>query len=126
VGEIYFYGYGGLDIDEEMAVKLYTVAADKGNADGQFNLGRMYNRGKGVNQDDAEAVRLYSLAAAQGHADAQYMLGLRFEHGQGVTKNENEAVRLYRLAAAQGHKLAPGHAERLVLQRVGFGNDRLL
>ncbi len=36
----------------------------------QFNLGVMFEDGRGVAQDDAEDVRLYRLAAAQGVADA--------------------------------------------------------
>ena len=36
----------------------------------QYNLGKMFAKGRGVAQDDAEAVRWYRLAAAQGHAGA--------------------------------------------------------
>ena len=74
VGDIYYYGDGYLDRDDDMAVKLYTVAAENKKARGQFRLGEMYRRGKGVVKNEVEAVRLYQLAAAQGDADAVSML----------------------------------------------------
>ena len=65
----------------------------------QFNLGKMYELGRGVTQDDAEAVRWYRLAAEQGHADAQYNLGNMYSDtiytifDRGVAVDEAEAVR---------------------------------
>ena len=38
-----------------MAVKLYTKAATKGNAEAAFNLGLLYERGKGVKKDYSKA-----------------------------------------------------------------------
>jgi TPR repeat protein len=70
VGNIYYYGDGDLERDDDMAVKLYKVAADNGNADGQFRLGEMYRHGKGVEKNQDESVRLYKLAAAQKHEGA--------------------------------------------------------
>ena len=48
------------------AFSKYKSAAAKNNAYSQYNLGVMYNNGRGVKQDYAEAVRWYKLAAAQG------------------------------------------------------------
>ena len=48
------------------AFSKYKSAAAKNNANAQYNLGVMYNNGRGVKQDYAEAVRWYKLAAAQG------------------------------------------------------------
>ena len=36
----------------------------------QFNLGLMFEQGRGVAQDRADAIGLYRLAAAQGHEAA--------------------------------------------------------
>ena len=49
----------------------YRLAADQGDAAAQFNLGVMYDNGRGVLKDEAEAVRWYRLAAEQGDADAR-------------------------------------------------------
>lgn len=80
--------------------------ANEGNANAQYNLGLMYDRGQGVPQDHAEAVRWYRLAAEQGSAAAQLNLGVKYGNGQGVPQDFAEAVRWYRLAAEQGNATA--------------------
>ena len=77
--------------------------AEQGDADAQFNLGVMYDSGRGVLKDQAEAVRWYRLAAEQGHADAQFNLGAMYANGVGVPRDDAEAVRWYRLSADQGN-----------------------
>ena len=59
-------------------------AAERGNAQAQFSLGGMYDKGQGVRQDYAEAIRWYRKAAEQGYAKAQYNLGLMYANGHGV------------------------------------------
>jgi len=90
-------------------VRLYRLAAEQGNALGQYRLGLMYSVGEGVPLDDEEAVRLYRLAAEQGNADAQNELGRKYDEGEGVPVDDEEAVRLYRLAAEQGNALGQAH-----------------
>jgi TPR repeat protein len=85
------------------AVRLYRLAADQGNADGQVNLARMFEFGRWVVQDYPEAVRLYRLAADQGNAAGQVNLGRMYQNGLGIAQNPAEAARLYRLAADQGN-----------------------
>ena len=58
------------------------MAADQGDAIGQFNLGRAYYKGHGVPQDFAEAARLFRMAADQGDADAQTALDVMNEKGE--------------------------------------------
>ena len=41
-------------------------AAERGDAQAQFNLGVMYDKGRGVSQDDAEAFKWYRQAAERG------------------------------------------------------------
>lgn len=96
----------GVEQDHAEAVRLYRLAADQGNMDGQSNLGISYAKGEGVTQDLAAAARWYRLAADQGHATAQYGLGRMYDFGQSVAQDHAEAARLYRLAADQGHTLA--------------------
>ena len=60
--------------DYETAYKLTLPSAEQGNANAQYNLGNMYNEGKGVPQDYKEAAKWWKLAAEQGHEEAQYNL----------------------------------------------------
>ncbi len=56
--------------DYETALREMRVLAAQGDAAAQYNLGVMYENGRGVTQADAEAVKWYRKAAAQGHARA--------------------------------------------------------
>ena len=68
---------GGLVHGQTAAeVAELRARAEQGDAYAQFDLGVMYDTGRGVPQDAAEAVRWYRLAAAQGDAYAQYDLGV--------------------------------------------------
>ncbi len=88
------------------AVKWYRKAAEQGDADAQYQLGKCYDYGRGVTQDFTEAVKWYRKAAEQGDADAQYQLGKCYDYGRGVTQDFTEAVKWYRKAAEQGHAVA--------------------
>ena len=88
--------------DYAVAAKWFRKSAEQGDKWAQYNLGAMYDEGKGVTQDYAEAVKWYRKAADQGNAPAQYNLGLKYDNGQGVPKNEKTAVKLWKLAAKHG------------------------
>jgi TPR repeat protein len=86
--------------DYAEALKWYGLAAARGDALAQYNLGVMYDKGKGAPQDYAEALKWYGLAAAQGHAEAQFNLGVRYAKGQGVPQDYVQAYKWLNLAAA--------------------------
>jgi len=66
----------GMDAENEV-VKL-RKAAEQGDAKAQYNLGAMYDNGRGVPQNDAEAVAWYRKAAEQGEAKAQSDLATKY------------------------------------------------
>ena len=84
--------WGALTKDEQRelhaAVGGLRAAADQGHAQAQYNLGVMFDQGRGVAQSDVEAVRWYRKAADQGHAGAQYNLGTMFDQGRGVPQSD--------------------------------------
>ena len=86
-----------------VAMAYFKHAAAQGDADAQYSLGHMYDKGLGVVQDYAEAVKLYRLAAAQGLADAQSNLGFMYYSGQGVVQDYVRAHMWWNLAAAHGN-----------------------
>jgi len=77
-------------------------AAQKGSSEAQFNLGAMYQLGRGVEQDFTQAVYWYRKAAEQGHPSAQCNLGVMYQLGRGVEQDCTQAVYWYRKAAEQG------------------------
>ncbi len=72
-----------------------------GDAESQFELGRLYDRGETVPQNSAEAAKWFRKAAEQGHAKAQYNLAVSYEQGEGVAQDRAEAAKWYRKAAEQ-------------------------
>lgn len=85
------------------AYPLFLKAAEQGNADGQVNLGWMYEYGKGVAQSNDEAVKWYRKSADQGNAYGQSNFGTMYRDGKGVAQNYDEAVKWYRKSADQGN-----------------------
>ncbi|MHB1938587.1 MAG: tetratricopeptide repeat protein [Acidobacteriaceae bacterium] len=74
----------------------------------QFDLGAMYETGKGVPQDYAQAVLWYRKAAEQGYAKAEYRLGVLYANGVGMHQDKTQVAVLFLSAAKQGY--APAYA----------------
>ena len=90
----------------EVEIAKEREAASKGHADAQFELGLIYEQGRGLAQDYGEAARCYKQAAEQGIDEAQFRLGWLFEKGLGVTEDFVQALAWYQLSAAQGRASA--------------------
>ena len=78
--------------------------AEKGDPNAQFNLGRCFEKGKGVEQDKAEAARWYRKSADQGWAQAMNCLACLCYYGFGVEESDDEAFRLWKAAAELGEE----------------------
>ena len=70
LGQAYNQGIHGLTQSTKRALELYTLAANQGDAGAQYNLGRMYAIGDGIEQSVSKAREWWTKAAAQGHEDA--------------------------------------------------------
>lgn len=92
--------------DFESALHEWQPLAALGHADAQYQIGNLYEYGRGVPQSDVEAVKKYISAANRGHASAQYRLGVLYDNGWGVIQNDFEAVQWYKMAAELGHDYA--------------------
>jgi TPR repeat protein/ABC-type uncharacterized transport system substrate-binding protein len=108
LGVFYSAGLGGLAKDDREALRLFRLAAERGDPFGNNNVGFFYEIGRGgLPKDDLEAARFYKLAADNGEPWGQYNLGRFYQNGRGgLTRNDRESARLYRLAADQGHEAA--------------------
>jgi len=92
--------------DYVTAMKEYRPLAERGNAEAQYRVGRMYEFGQGVPQDKALGIAWVRKAAEQNHADAQYELGVVYGTGDGVKQDDVQAVAWFRKAAMQGDSMA--------------------
>jgi TPR repeat protein len=80
-----------------------TSAAEKGDAEAQFQLGGIYDMGRGVPINHSAAVEWWAKASAQGHAQAQEELGYMYKVGDtGVFQNKTKALKWLTEAANQG------------------------
>ena len=86
----------------EQAFRLFQPIARQGNAQAQYNLGVMYEQGKGMAQNNKQALAWYQKAANQGHIKAQNNLGVMYSQGKGVVPNNQQAFVWYQKAANQG------------------------
>ncbi|GBC10321.1 hypothetical protein RclHR1_09520006 [Rhizophagus clarus] len=60
------YKFGiGMNIYLQKAFELYQKAANLGNIKAQFNLGKIYENGKGVEKDMDQAIFWYKKSADQ-------------------------------------------------------------
>ncbi|MGE4488077.1 MAG: tetratricopeptide repeat protein, partial [Kiritimatiellales bacterium] len=101
------------------ALEWCRQAADSGNPDAQYLLGRLYASGEGVPRNYDEALHCYEMSAAGKNADAMFYLGMMYHAGLGVPKNPDRAVTLYRQAASAGSRGAMFYLANLYR----FGRD---
>ena len=72
--------------------------AEEGDAEAQFNLALMYEKGDGIKQDKQKAFYWYKKAAEQGNAEAQYRLAVMHDKGDGIEQNRSLAQNYYQQA----------------------------
>lgn len=85
--------------DIPTAIKMLKQLSEQGDVESQYNLGKLYESGAGVDQNVDEAIRLYKLAAEAGDIEAQYRLGNLYHKGEGVERDYKEALKWWQLAA---------------------------
>lgn len=81
-------------------------AAEKGDANAQYELGRAIANGQESDTNNIEALKWFRKSAEQGYAPGQNALGTMFQFGRGINKNNDEAVKWYRKAVEQGNAKA--------------------
>ena len=90
--------------DYATALKEWTPFAEQGYANAQYNLGVMYDKGRGVIQDDKTAVKWYTRSAELGYPNAQHRLGVMFALGVGVIEDKVYAHMWANIARSNGQK----------------------
>ena len=100
-------GYDAYDKEDyEKALQLWTKSAEKGNAEAQYRLGRLYDRGEGTEENPVLALEWYTKAAEQGVEEAQTNLGALYDLGRGTEENDIAAAKWFAAAAKQGNMVA--------------------
>ncbi len=102
------YGFNLSDEEEKNRITSQVFPkvlklSENGDINAQFELGRCYDWGTGVEKNGKEAFRWYMKSAEKGHSGAQNNVGLCYENGRGVEKNGKEAFRWYMKSAERGN-----------------------
>lgn len=113
-------GYMALTPDEkkfqpEKAFDLFRNAAEAGDAEAMFELGKLHEKGIGTAQNVPEAIRLYRQSADLGFADAINDLGFLYYQGaDGLARDPKKAIELFVRAADLRHPQAMFNVAALV------------
>jgi TPR repeat protein len=108
LGVYYLHGRG-VTANAKEAVVWFQKASAQGNHRADFELGEIYNYGKGeVKRSPPEAARWYQKAADAGNALSQFSLGrmILIDRGEGVPMDTIKGARLLTLAAEQDEPAA--------------------
>ena len=99
--------------DEIMNIETKAI---QGDAEAQFDLGLLYEYGRGVKQDYRKAREWFEKAATQDNAEAQYNLGVMYTKGEGVRQNYATAKEWYGKACDNGDQEGCGWYKKLNLK----------
>ncbi|MDB5744421.1 MAG: msfA [Polaromonas sp.] len=106
--------------DYATALKELTPLAEKGNAQAQYRLGKIFNLGAGLPPNKMEAAKWIQMAAQQGLAEAQGTMGYLYLVGEGVVQNNELAVKWTRKAAEQGDATAQFNLSTMHSEKFGI------
>ncbi|MCH9715744.1 MAG: SEL1-like repeat protein, partial [Gammaproteobacteria bacterium] len=93
-----------VDKNYKEALAAYALAAQKNNTIGLFDLGLIYQYGKGLPVDNNKAEELYLKAAEHGHVRAMVQVAGIYLHDSGKFRHEKIAADWYEKAAKQGDR----------------------
>ena len=92
--------------DYDRARGIWQPLAEMGDVRAQRGMGKMYEKGRGVDRDFAAALKWYRPAAEKGDAESQYRLSVGYGYGLGVKRDDAKAMEWLRKAAENGQKRA--------------------
>jgi len=116
----------------EKRFKEQMAQAKNGDTQAMFEVGRMYERGRGVDEDVTDAIIWYQKAADGGSDPAHARLGMIYFTGQGATqdyakaqshlsiaaKNNNPAAQYYlAMMYEKGHAVKKDNSKALALYK---------
>jgi TPR repeat protein len=78
--------------DYSTALTQLLPLAEHGSAQAQYEVGRIYEGGRGVAKDYLKAANWYRRSALAGDHRAQLLLALMYARGQGVPQDDKEGV----------------------------------
>lgn len=106
----------------EAKFKRQLPKAEQGDIEAQFDVGEMYEKGKGTDKDNVKAFGWYLKAAKQGDNKASYKIGLSYLKGTGVNKSPEKALMWLQSSAQSGY--ARAHFYIAEMHELGEGVEK--
>ena len=117
-------GIAALDkSDFALAAREFAMAFEKGEGDGAFYLGRMYETGMGAPANVAQAVQIYRAGIEKDSRAALNRLGVMHLEGIGVLQDFTEGAKLICEAADKGDVNAEFNCGTLYMDGKGLEAD---
>ncbi|NQV21735.1 MAG: sel1 repeat family protein [Rhodospirillales bacterium] len=92
--------------DFKTALQEWMPLAESGDERAQYNIGLMYEHGRGLPLDQDQALKWYRRAAERGAVPAQHNLGTMYASGSAGKKDLVEAYKWFHIAAVAGFALS--------------------
>lgn len=106
------------------AAKHYTNAAEKGNAEAQFQLAKMLVFGDGISKNSSQGIAWLEKASSQNYAPAMTMLGIySYTGAEGLAQDAARAVSLLEGSANQEDRAAMLLLGGIYTLNVGVASD---
>lgn len=119
LGVCYEYG-AGVTKDEEKAQQYYYIAANAGNAQGQYEVAMAYLLGKnGVQVNVNEAKKYLDLSIAQEEPRAYKLQGDMYYYGIGIDEDNEKAAEWYKKSSDAGNAEASSILANMYLDGIG-------
>ena len=110
----------GTEVDLEQARYYFEKAAELGNADALYGLGKLYLKPEFPDNDPAKAVEYLERSIAKGNAFAKYQLGKLLCQGEMVPKDIARGLPLLEELAEAGVTFASYIAGKVYLKEEGW------
>lgn len=97
--------------------------AQAGDASAMFEVGRMYELGRGTEPSTQKAIQWYERAMQKGQNNARARLGVMYFEGSGVKRNLYKAATMLEVAAKGGSAIAQYYLGKMYEQGEGMEQD---
>lgn len=98
-------GFGTAQKDKSRSIELYSIAANEGHTDAQYELGCILEDTVPHSTSNMkQAISWYKRAADNGHFGAMFCLGECYENGKGVPMNKQKAFKHYEIAQSDSYR----------------------
>jgi TPR repeat protein len=95
-------------VNRETAIQYLNASPEKLNGEILFDVGKLFELGRGGKKDYAEMIKWFTQSADKGFFDAQFELATRYQFGiGGCLKDEKKSAEYYQKCAANANENTP-------------------